>query len=134
MILLSVQEVDGRPLRTIDILKMRGSRLEKTKCVFTLERGFEVFETIRSDLSRDSTPIEGIADSPNRYSTGLAELDKILSGGYSKGDIVLVEVDQNVSAMEYSIALLPYPGRNPRKLPGFGSGTTRAKGLPRFKS
>ena len=110
VILLSVQEVDGRPLRTIDILKMRGSRLEKTKCVFTLERGFEVFETIRSDLSRVPTQIEGIADSPNRYSTGLAELDKILSGGYSKGDIVLVEVDQNVSAMEYSMFTLPCIG------------------------
>ena len=107
VILLGAQEVDGRPIRSIDILKMRGSRLEKTKCVFTLDRGFEVFEAIRADQSKAPASTEGIADSPNRYSTGLAELDKILSGGYSRGDIVLVEVDQNVSATEYSMFTLP---------------------------
>jgi hypothetical protein len=37
----------------------------------------------------------------------LVELDKILSGGYSKGDIVLLEVEENVTAEEYSMFTLP---------------------------
>ena len=42
VLLLDFQELDGRPMRQIEILKMRGAKLEKTKCVFSLEGGFEV--------------------------------------------------------------------------------------------
>jgi KaiC/GvpD/RAD55 family RecA-like ATPase len=107
IVLLGVKEIDGRPIREIEVLKMRGSRLEKTKSVFSLDGGFEVFEPLM--VSRPSVPLKfkPITDMPNRYSTGLVELDTILSGGYARGDMVLLEVGENVSASEYGMFTLP---------------------------
>jgi KaiC/GvpD/RAD55 family RecA-like ATPase len=107
---LSIHELDGRPVREVEILKMRGRRLGKMKCIFTLQGGFEVFEPIQTDRRRPSSPFNGITDSPDRYSTGLVELDRILSGGYSKGDMVLLEVGENISPIEYSMFTLPCVG------------------------
>jgi KaiC/GvpD/RAD55 family RecA-like ATPase len=107
---LSIQELDGRPIREIDIMKMRGARVEKTKCVFTLEGGFQLFAAIHTDQPDVPSAFNGITDSPNRYSTGLVQLDKILSGGYSVGDMVLLEVGENVSQAEYSMFTLPCVG------------------------
>ncbi|MGA2665573.1 MAG: ATPase domain-containing protein [Nitrososphaerales archaeon] len=110
VMLLGIHELDGRPMRQVEVLKMRGSRLEKTKCVFTLDGGFELFGPVKTDASKVPAPIKGIADAPGRYSTGLVELDRILSGGYSRGDLVLLDVDENVSALEYSMFTLPCIG------------------------
>jgi hypothetical protein len=110
VLLLDFQELDGRPMRQIEILKMRGSKLEKTKCVFSLEGGFEVFEPIQVNQTRTVTPFKELTDSPNLYSTGLVDLDKILSGGYSSGDVVLLEIGENVSALEYGMFTLPCIG------------------------
>jgi KaiC/GvpD/RAD55 family RecA-like ATPase len=135
VILLGIQELDGRPLREIEILKMRGSKLTKTKCVFSLGGGIEVFEPLKMDKSRSRTPVTGIKDSPGRYSTGLAELDEILSGGYPKGDLVLLEVDENVSAPEYSMFTLPCIGNFLRHgkavidVPSVGVGMTLSASL-----
>jgi KaiC/GvpD/RAD55 family RecA-like ATPase len=107
IILLSALEIDGRPIREVEILKMRGSRLEKTKGVFSLDGGFEVFEPILPSQLKSPSKFKTITDSPNRYSTGLVELDEILSGGYATGDMVLLEVDENVSAPEYGMFTLP---------------------------
>jgi KaiC/GvpD/RAD55 family RecA-like ATPase len=135
VILLENKEVDGRPIRHIEILKMRGSKLEKTRCVFSLEGGFEVFEPIESRQSKAPLPFSQIIDSPNRYSTGLVELDKILSGGYSKGDMVLLEVDENISAGEYGTFTLPCVGNFLRHgnavidVPSIGVGVTLPSSL-----
>ena len=108
VMMLGVQEIDGRPIREIEILKMRGSKLAKTKCVFSLEGGFEVFDPVQTyQTKKPQLKYDAIADSPNRYSTGLAELDDILSGGYARGDVVLLEVGENVSAAEYSMFTIP---------------------------
>jgi KaiC/GvpD/RAD55 family RecA-like ATPase len=135
VILLEVHEQDGRPIRELEILKMRGSKLEKTKCIFSLEGGFEVFEPVDTDQPKTLTSFKGIADAPNRYSTGLVELDKILSGGYSKGDIVLLEVEENVSSAEYAMFTLPCirnflrHGKAVIDIPSVGIGMTLADSL-----
>jgi len=107
VLLLGIQEMDGRPIRNIEILKMRGSKLEKEKCIFTLYGGFEVFEPIEIDQTKGRKGLEEIEDLPDRYSTGLVDLDKILSGGYSTGDIVLLEIGKNVSSTDYGLFTLP---------------------------
>src|SRR6202035_2158656 len=83
------------------------------------------------------TSFKGIADAPNRYSTGLVELDKILSGGYSKGDIVLLEVEENVSSAEYAMFTLPCirnflgHGKAVIDIPSVGVGMTLPESLMR---
>jgi hypothetical protein len=79
-----------------------------------------------------------IEDSQNRYSTGLAELDVILSGGYAKGDLVLLEVGENVSAPEYSMFTLPCiknflgHGKAVIDIPSVGVGITLPESLVRY--
>ncbi len=135
VLLLGVTELDGRPIREIEILKMRGAKLEKSKCIFSLEGGFEVFEPIDSNQTEAPAPFKGIADAPNRYSTGLVQLDDILSGGYSRGDIVLLEVEENVSAADYSMFTLPCirnflrHGKAVIDIPSIGIGMTLPESL-----
>src|SRR5580704_11951277 len=137
VMLLEVAEMDGRPIREIEILKMRGCKLEKTKCVFTLDGGLEVFEPVRAGEIDKPLKFPAIPDSPNRYSTGLAQLDDILSGGYSKGDIVLLEIDENVSAAEYGMFTLPCirnflrHGKAVIDIPSVGVGMTLPESLMR---
>jgi circadian clock protein KaiC len=138
IMLLSTNEIDGRPIREIEILKMRGSKLEKTKCVFSLQGGFEVFEPVNTHQPRTPMKFKTIEDSQNRYSTGLAELDVILSGGYAKGDLVLLEVGENVSAPEYSMFTLPCiknflgHGKAVIDIPSVGVGITLPESLVRY--
>jgi KaiC/GvpD/RAD55 family RecA-like ATPase len=138
IMLLSSQEIDGRPMRELDILKMRGSKLDKTKCVFSLEGGIEVFEPINMHQPKTPVKFKAIADSQNRYSSGLAELDVILSGGYAKGDVVLVEVGENVTAPEYSMFTLPCiknflgHGKAVIDIPSVGVGMTLPDSLVRY--
>jgi KaiC/GvpD/RAD55 family RecA-like ATPase len=137
VLLLSVQQIDGRPIREVEILKMRGARLSKTKSVFSLEGGFEVFEPIQTDQTKARIKFMSITDSPSRYSTGLVELDRILSGGYSKGDVVLLEVAKNVTADEYNMFTLPSirnflgHGKAVIDIPSVGVGMTLPESLMR---
>ena len=138
IMLLSANEIDGRPIREIEILKMRGSKLEKTRCVFSLEGGFEVFEPISTHQPKTPIKFKTIADSQNRYSTGLVELDAILSGGYAKGDVVLLEVGENVTASEYSMFTLPCiknflgHGKAVIDIPSVGVGMTLPEALVKY--
>jgi KaiC/GvpD/RAD55 family RecA-like ATPase len=132
---LGMQSMDGRPLRRMDILKMRGSMVEKTGCVFTLHGGFEVFEPVKTEAPTAPSPFNGISDSPDRFSTGLVELDRILSGGYPVGDMVLLEVGENVSSSEYSMFTIPCVGnflshgKAVIDIPSVGTGMTLPESL-----
>jgi KaiC/GvpD/RAD55 family RecA-like ATPase len=138
IILLSTKEIDGRPIRELEILKMRGAKLEKTKCVFSMQGGMEVFEPIIVQQPKTPVKFKTIADSKLRYSTGLAELDTILSGGYVKGDVVLMEVGENVTAPEYSMFTLPCiknflgHGKAVIDIPSVGVGMTLPESLVRY--
>jgi KaiC/GvpD/RAD55 family RecA-like ATPase len=138
IMLLSTREIDGRPIRELEILKMRGSKLEKTKGVFSLEGGFEVFQPIDLRQAKTLPKFKPIADSQNRYSTGLAELDAILSGGYAKGDVVLLEIGENVTSPEYSMFTLPCiknflgHGKAVINIPSVGVGMTLPDSLVRY--
>jgi KaiC/GvpD/RAD55 family RecA-like ATPase len=138
VMLLSTHEIDGRPIRELEILKMRGSKLEKTKCVFSLEGGIQVFEQISLHQSKTPPKFKTIPDSQYRYSTGLTELDTILSGGYLKGDVVLVEVGENVTSPEYNMFTLPCiknflgHGKAVIDIPSVGVGTTLPDSLIRY--
>lgn len=138
IMLLSMREIDGRQIRELEILKMRGSKLAKTKGVFSLEGGFEVFEPVALRQSKTPIKFKTIADSQHRYSTGLTELDTILSGGYSKGDVVLLEVGESVTSPEYSMFTLPCiknflgHGNAVIDIPSVGVGMTLPDSLVRY--
>ena len=110
VITLQFHESDGRVYREIEVLKMRGAKLDRTRCLFSLDEGFKVFMPIGIDQVKKQKVFNGIVDLPDRYSSGLVQLDDILGGGYQKGSIVLLEIEENVSTLEYNMFTLPCIG------------------------
>lgn len=98
---LSTSEIEGRLLRYIDIVKMRGTRLARKRVVYSLEGGMTIFE-----------PSEGIPPSmappakrPPRgrtkaHPTGIPDLDRILGGGLLPGTTLLLSSDITLTSPE----------------------------------
>lgn len=111
-------EFQGRPMRDMEIVKLRGTRLPERKLLYTLEGGFMAFPPSEFELERAGRggrserlgpPIrfEAIDDPPWGFSTGSEDLDTLLGGGYGSGAKVLLEVAKNVSTLQYHMILRP---------------------------
>jgi len=107
IIMLRRDEVEGRLIRKIEILKLRGRRLKDHRHVFTLDGGFKVFPSFALKEIGKPRPFKPMPDTPTHFSTGIIELDEALGGGYPKGGIVLLEVDENVPRGGVSSILNP---------------------------
>lgn len=126
IVLLRAEEMDGRLLRSLEIAKLRGTRLTERKLVFTLEGGFKVFPPLKPKPIDKPKRFQPIQDPPNMYSTGTRDLDRMLGGGLPKGTTILLEVAEKVSTPEYHLILLPLmlnfggQGRGTLLIPGAG--------------
>ncbi len=101
VIVLRTNELDGRLLRELEIKKLRGTKLQERKFIFTLEGGFKAFLPFKPKTIKEPRKFQSIPDPPSRYSTGISDLDAILGGGYSKGSYNLLEVDSEVPPDAY---------------------------------
>jgi KaiC/GvpD/RAD55 family RecA-like ATPase len=104
---LRVDELDKRLLRNLEIVKLRGTKVNERKLVFTLEGGFKTFPPFKPKPIEKPSRFQPIQDKPDKYSTGVKDLDIILEGGLSKGSIVLLELDEKVSMLEYHLIVVP---------------------------
>ncbi|MEM3732710.1 MAG: ATPase domain-containing protein, partial [Candidatus Bathyarchaeia archaeon] len=104
---LRASELDGRLLRDLEILKLRGTRLDERKLIFTLEKGFKAFPPFKPKPIEKPRRFQPIPDLPNKYSTGSKDLDKVLDGGFNKGETVLLEIGERISIGEYHLVLVP---------------------------
>ena len=100
VITLKKKELDGRTLREIEILKMRGTRIDESRIPFTLHGGFEAFLPLQPKLPEKPRRFQPEPDSPNFFSSGIPQLDQIMGGGYPRGSTVLFELAENVSDYE----------------------------------
>jgi len=107
VIRLKANELDGRLFRDLEIIKLRGTRLTERKLAYTLEKGFKVFPPFRLKLVEKPKRFQPIPDKPDKYSTGSEDLDKLLGGGFDRGETVLLEVDEKASIVEYHLVLVP---------------------------
>ena len=83
-------------IREIEILKLRGTRIQQSTYPFTLEGGFHVlplFSVVKPEKAEKWRPIP---DSETHFSTGSEDLDRVLGGGYERGSYVILEADTNV--------------------------------------
>jgi len=84
-------------IREIEIEKMRGTRFERQKFLFTMHKGFRVFPPFRIEKTETPPPFEAPRGTPTHYPSGIPELDEILGGkGYLRGSSVLFELSENV--------------------------------------
>ncbi len=106
VIKLEAKQLDGRPLRDLDIIKLRGTRLGERQLLFTLEGGFKVFPPFKPKSIKESKRFQEIKDSPTHLSTGSRDLDKMLSGGLPRGTTVLLDLDERTATTEYHLLVM----------------------------
>lgn len=96
-VVLSLQEHEGRPVRHLKVQKLRGCEIKKFRYMFTLKGGrVQSFGNVKT---WDVTP-EGewstLTDYRGKISSGLADLDRLLGGGFTPGAAVLYDMGNNV--------------------------------------
>jgi len=97
VIILRKDDYDGRLIREIEIEKLRGTKIERQKFLFTLNKGFQVFPPFFLKKVVDPEEFEPTRGTKTHYPSGIPELDEILGGeGYPRGCSVLYELGENV--------------------------------------
>jgi hypothetical protein len=96
VILLKRSFYNKRLLREIEIVKLRGTRINYPTLTFTLDSGFQVFTPLTVDTSKNGK-YEIIPHGENYYSTGIKDLDVLTGGTLVKGAFDLIEIDNNVA-------------------------------------
>jgi len=94
---VALGEHQGRRVREIEILKLRGTEIQQPKYLCTLKGGkLRSFGYWWEKNQPPSRPWSAIPDQEDRLSTGIRDLDHLLQGGLEKGSIVLVELGTGV--------------------------------------
>ncbi|MFD1572153.1 gas vesicle protein GvpD basic region 2 domain-containing protein [Halorubrum laminariae] len=111
---LEVEEDDrGRTRRHLRLEKLRGVRIGNRLQPFTLADGqFQAITPVELPTIRTGT-LEGegawdpLANSKAKFSTGIRDLDRILSGGYNRGSVVHLDLGPDLSRDAWSVLTLP---------------------------
>jgi KaiC/GvpD/RAD55 family RecA-like ATPase len=99
VVTLEQSKMDSRRMRSLEIDKLRGFRVENQRFPFSLEKGRFRFldeENNEGPPSIQKSP-EGVTHTTTHYSTGSRELDQILGGGVRKGSFFLIDSENSVS-------------------------------------
>ena len=107
IIVLKRALLDGRPLRELEVLKMRGTPTPEAQAVFTLKGGFKVFSPFKAKGVERPRRFRPIPDPEGYFSTGSRDLDEVLGGGYPRGSTVLFEIGKHVSLEQYGLVITP---------------------------
>ena len=90
---------EGRMLRVLNVIKMRGGRLERQQSLFTLDRGFRVFPYRQVKLSTRPERYKPLPVPSKGFSTGIVYLDDFL-GGYPKGSTIFFEINPDIPPIQ----------------------------------
>jgi len=97
VIVLRKDNLDGRRIREIEIEKLRGTKFENQRFLFTLNKGFQVLPPFSHKEAGNSPKFEPTRGTKTHYPSGIPELDEVLGGeGYPRGCSVLYELGENV--------------------------------------
>jgi circadian clock protein KaiC len=107
IILLKRKLLEDRPLRELEVLKVRGSPTPRAHVVFTLKGGFRALLEFKSKPIERPSRFRPRPDAEDYFSSGSPDVDEMLGGGYPRGSTVLFEVGDGVSSAHYH--LLGYP-------------------------
>lgn len=99
VLVLSRRIRDGRTLREVDILKLRGTKIRHPTSLFTLENGFQVFRRFTFKMPDPGKEFKPRPDTEGCFSSGSEDLDRLLGGGWRRGSVNLIEVGPRIDAM-----------------------------------
>jgi circadian clock protein KaiC len=103
IIILKKSIIENRPLRILEILKMRGTPTPEARAFFTLKDGFKVFLPFTYKTTERKNRFKPQPDTEGYFSTGSPDLDKMLGNGYPRGSTVLIEIDKRISVLQYHL-------------------------------
>jgi KaiC/GvpD/RAD55 family RecA-like ATPase len=122
-------------VREIEIKKLRGTKVERQKFLFTLYKGFRVFSPFHGEEAENPPNFEAPIGTKTHYPSGILELDEILGGkGYPRGAAVLYELGENVpldaldAIINPTIASFIMRGRGFMTVPPIGRSPEEIKG------
>lgn len=112
VITLSAEEDDrGRTRRYLRLEKLRGVRIGNRLQPFTLTSGqFQAITPVKLSTIRTGTGNgvwESLANSKAKFSTGIRDLDRFLSGGYNRGSVVHLDLGPDLSRDAWCVLTLP---------------------------
>lgn len=109
VIKFSHSTIEGRRIRQIHLNKLRATEIAQPAYLLTLKDGrFLCFDPFVNETCEvENEQWVPIPDLKTHYSTGTADLDELLQGGYAKGSYNVIEVDENVSNEEYYSVVRP---------------------------
>jgi KaiC/GvpD/RAD55 family RecA-like ATPase len=96
---LSFSEHNSRVIRQIKLQKLRGCEIRQSRYLFTLRGGrLQSFSCIGNQDMTATKEWVPIADSGGKISSGIADLDRLIDGGFAPGSVVLFELGESVPA------------------------------------
>ncbi|MBS7639786.1 MAG: ATPase domain-containing protein [Candidatus Bathyarchaeia archaeon] len=107
IILLRRSRLADRLLRELEVFKMRGTPTYETQAVFTLKGGFKVFPPFKPKPIEKPSRFQPQPDTELFFSSGSPDLDKMLGGGYPRGSMVLIEIDEQITTLQYHLIAVP---------------------------
>jgi len=87
--------LNGSVYRELEIVKMRGTLIERPLHAFTLHRGFHVLPLFQNKPIENPGRYTPRHDQEEHYHTGNPALDEI-TGAYRKGDTIFLELGPNI--------------------------------------
>lgn len=106
IIALRREILNGGVFRELEIIKMRGTLIERPLHAFTLHRGFRVLPIFRNKPVGHPRRYRPDPDPDGHYHTGNPGLDEI-TGGFRRGDTVFFELGENISPIVPAIMVGP---------------------------
>jgi len=102
---------EGRVMRRLEILKLRGTDLVFPQLVCTISNGLKVMLSARTlslvKPTQQVAPESWVPSDPSgAYTTGIPDLDREI-GGYPHGSTVLIEIDPKLTYPEYIMSFVP---------------------------
>ncbi len=95
-------------LREMDVEKLRGTHISRAKVPFTLQGGrFRIFSKLSHKIAESPKKFSAIKHGEAFYSTGNADLDDRLNGGFRRGSIISIEMDDDVDRFVFVPILAP---------------------------
>ena len=94
---IGMMEHNGRRIREIEILKLRGCEIQQPKYLCTLKGGrMQSFGYWWERPYVSDKPWRPVPDTDHRLSTGIKDLDGMMAGGFEPGSVVLIELGSGV--------------------------------------
>jgi len=108
---LKKDDFEGRTLRYLEILKLRGADIKFPRLLCTIHEGFKAISC--REIPKIKKPIQHTIpeawlplDPPGAYTTGIPDLDREV-GGYPQGSTILFEIDPKLTFWQYAVIIAP---------------------------